>query len=120
MAEDKIVIIPVAEYAKLITRYQESLALSSPVPTATCNNVTGLVSSSSKWIIDSGATDHMIGNHHLFSTYAPYANASIITIANGSNFCVIGSGSVHPTPPIHLPSVLNVLTLLLIFSLLVN
>ena len=108
MAEDKMVTISAAEYAKLITRYQESLALSSPVPTATGNNVTGLFSSSSKWIIDSGATDHMTGNHHLFSSYAPYANPSRITIANGSNSCVIGSGSVHPTPSIHLPSVLNV------------
>ena len=108
MAEDKMVTISAVEYAKLITRYQEYLALSSPVPTATGNNVTGLFSSSSKWIIDSGATDHMTGNHHLFSSYTPYANPSSITIANGSNSCVIGSGSVHPTPSIHLPSVLNV------------
>ena len=71
MAEDKMVTISAAEYAKLITRYQESLALSSPVLTVTGNNVTGLVSSSFKWIIDSGATDHITGNHYLFSSYAP-------------------------------------------------
>ena len=39
MVEDKMVTIPADEYAKLITRYQESLALSSPVPTAIGNNV---------------------------------------------------------------------------------
>ena len=57
------VTMPAAEYAKLITKYQESLALSSSaIPTATSNNDTALVSSS-KWVIDSGTTDHTTGSY---------------------------------------------------------
>ena len=67
-----------------------------------------LATSSSKWIIDSGATDHMTGNRHLFSSFTPYASPSFITIADGSYSRVLGSGTVQPTPSINLTSVLNV------------
>ena len=36
------------------------------------------------WIIDSGASDHMIDAHHLFSTYSPCAGNLKIKIANGT------------------------------------
>ncbi|KAK8359489.1 hypothetical protein V6Z12_A04G098800 [Gossypium hirsutum] len=38
----------------------------------------------SSWILDSGASDHMIGNSTLFQTYTPCHNQSRIHIADGS------------------------------------
>ena len=81
---------------------------SSSIALGIGNIASSFATSSSKWIIDSGATDHMTGNHHLFSSHTPYANPSSITIANGSYSRVIGSGTVEPTPSIPLSHVLNV------------
>ena len=39
-------------------------------------------SSSSGWVIDSKATDHMIGNSGLFSTFQ--SQPSIVTLVDGS------------------------------------
>ena len=57
-------------------------------------------SSSSGWVIDSKATDHMIGNSGLFSTFQ--SQPSIVTLVDGSQSCVFGSGSIFPTPSIPL------------------
>ena len=70
---------------------------SSSVSLAIGNIASSLATCSSKWIIDSGATDHLTGNHHLFSSYAPYATPSSITIANGSYSCILGSDTAQPT-----------------------
>ena len=90
----------------------QSSDISDPAPSEPTALATGnsdsCLATSSKWIIDSGATDHMTGNHHLFSSYAPYANPSSITIANGSYTRVLGSRNVTPTPSVSLSSVLNV------------
>ena len=64
-------------------------------------------SSSSKWIIDSGATYHMIGNSGLFSTFQSQPSPSNVTLADGSQSCVLGSGTIMPTPSIPLTSVLS-------------
>ena len=64
-------------------------------------------SSSSKWVIDSRATDHMTGNSSLFSTFQSQPSPSIVTLADGSHSCVLGSSTIVPTPSIPLTSVLN-------------
>ena len=67
-----------------------------------------LVSSSSfEWVIDSGATDHMTGNSSLFSTFQSQPSPSAVTLADGSHSCVLGSGTIVPTPSIPLTSVLS-------------
>ena len=58
---------------------------------------TCLISSSSKWVIDSGATDHMIGNFCLFTTFQ----------LDGSTSCVLGSRTIHPTPLITLTYIMS-------------
>ena len=63
-------------------------------------------SSSSEWIIDYGATDHMTGNSSLFSTFQSQPSTSIVTLANGSQSCVLGSCTNFPTPSLPLSSVL--------------
>ena len=68
---------------------------------------TYFISSSSTWVIDSGATDHMTGNSSLFSAFQSHPSTSTVTLADGSTSCVLGSGTIHPTPLIPLTSVMS-------------
>ena len=67
---------------------------------------TCLISSSSKWVIDFGATYHMTGNFSLFTTFQLYPSTFTVTLVNGSTSCVLGSGTIHPTSLITLTSVM--------------
>ncbi|KAL6332591.1 hypothetical protein AAG906_009013 [Vitis piasezkii] len=64
---------------------------------------TCLVSSSNKWIIDSGATDHMTSNHKPFSTFRTHSTPPV-TVADGSTYEIKRSGTVKPTSSITLSS----------------
>ena len=66
-----------------------------------------LSSSSSEWVIDSGATDHMTSNSSLFFTFQLQPSPPTVTLADGSHSCVLGSGTIVPTPSIPLTSVLS-------------
>ncbi|XP_071933223.1 uncharacterized protein [Coffea arabica] len=106
---EKSVMISADEFAKF-SQYQESLKFSStPITTIAESGKpnTCLVFSSSKWVIDSGATDHMISNSSLFSTFQPHTSVPTVTLTDGSKSRVLRSGSVNPTPLISLSSVLN-------------
>ena len=48
----------------------------------------------SAWIVDSGASDHMIVNITNFSKYLPYHDNSTAHIANGTHLVVVGKGLV--------------------------
>ena len=91
--------------------YQESLKSPSTPITAIVesgNPIKCLVSSSSsEWVIDSRATDHMTGNSILFSTFQSHPSTSSITLANGSQPCVLRSSTIFPTPSLPLSSILN-------------
>ena len=52
---------------------------------------TCFISSFSTWVIDSGATDHMIGNSSLFPTFQSHSSTFIVTLVDESTFCVLGS-----------------------------
>ena len=90
--------------------YQKSLQSASPSiitliesgKTNTC-----FVYSSSTWVIDSGATNHMTGNSKLFTTFQSHLSTSTVTLENGSTSCVLGSRTTHPTPLITLTSILS-------------
>ena len=69
--------------------YQESLKSASTSVTTLAElgtTNTCLISSSSKWIIDSRATNHMIGNFNLFTMFQSHPSTSTVTLANGSTF----------------------------------
>ena len=98
---------------KLVRFHLHQESLKSPsipitVIAESSNPNTCLVSSlSSKWVIDSRAIDHMTGNSNLFSTFQSQPSTSTVTFANGSQSCIVGSGTVFPTPSIPLSSVLS-------------
>ncbi|WMV18210.1 hypothetical protein MTR67_011595 [Solanum verrucosum] len=96
------VTISADEYAKL-TKYQESM----PAPALTESGNKCLISSSSNWIIDSSATNHMTGNPNFFSKFRAHKAPSSVTIADGSSYTIEGSGTVNPTSSITLSSVLG-------------
>nr|CAN76556.1 hypothetical protein VITISV_034790 [Vitis vinifera] len=102
---EKIVTMITEEFTKY-SQYQEALEASTPISALVESGKTCLVSSSNKWIIDSSAIDHMIGNHNTFSTFKPHY-APPITVVDGSTYKIKGSGTVKPTSSITLSSVLN-------------
>ena len=68
---------------------------------------TYFISSSSTWVINSGATDHMKSNSSLFTTFQSHPSTSTVTLADGSTSCVFGLRTNHLTPLITLTSVLS-------------
>ena len=65
------------------------------------------ISSSSTWVIDSRATDHMTDNSNLFTTFQSHPSTSTVTLAYGSTSCVLGSRTIHLTPLITFTFVLS-------------
>ena len=60
------------------------------------------------WIIDSGASDHMTGHRHFFSSYCPCSSPRQVRIANDSSVKVAGIGSIILSPSLMLLNVLHV------------
>lgn len=56
------------------------------------------VFSSSKWVINSSAIDHMMGDLSLFSTFLSHTTTSNSTLADGSTLFILVYGIVNPTP----------------------
>ena len=109
-ASNQSVQFSVAELARF-QLYQDSLRSPSTPITAFVEsgnpNKCLVSSSSSEWVIDSGATDHMTGNSSLFSTFQSQPSPSTVTLADGSHSCVLGLGTIVPTPSIPLTLVLS-------------
>ncbi|KAL4011672.1 hypothetical protein IC575_028733 [Cucumis melo] len=66
-----------------------------------------LLTSSTKWVIDSGVTAYMIGNYRIFSRPLFLAPFPSITLVDGSTSSVLGSSTIHLTPSFSLSSVLH-------------
>ena len=91
--------------------YQDSLRSPSTLITAIDKsgkpNKCLVSSSSSEWVIDSRAINHMTSNSSLFSTFQSQPSPSTVTLVDGSHSCVLGSGTIIPTPSIPLSLVLS-------------
>ena len=70
---------------------------------------TCLISSTSKWVIDSRVIDHMTGKSSLFTMFQLHPSTSTVTLADGSTYYVLGSRKIHPTSLITLTFVLSLL-----------
>jgi hypothetical protein len=60
------------------------------------------------WIIDSRATNHMIGASNLFTSYIPCSGKDKVWVADGSTVPIIGRGSIQCTKTLSLSPVLHV------------
>ncbi|CAL5357812.1 unnamed protein product [Camellia sinensis] len=99
---------------RLMARLDSSSAL-APSSSASFNFAhTGIsasalsASSSSPWIIDSGATDHMTGTSSFFHSYSPSSGRDKVRVADGTLSSISGKGSVRCTSLLSLSSVLRV------------
>lgn len=64
--------------------------------------------SNTRWIINSGVTNHMTGLQHLFNSYFPCSTGYCITIANGTCSPIVGIGTNQLSAILVLKSVLHV------------
>lgn len=69
------------------------------------------------WILDSGASDHVVGNHSLVHNLLPPIISHNITLANGSKAQVPGIGQVSLLPSLSLDSVLFQLVNIFVLSI---
>lgn len=92
----KVIFVLVHEYAEFF-QFQKSLKEPILVTTFAESRKTCFFSSLNKWVIDSGAINHMIGNSNMFSSFQPHKTLSLVTVANGSTCIIVGSGTVKPT-----------------------
>ncbi|KAJ9542741.1 LOW QUALITY PROTEIN: hypothetical protein OSB04_029247 [Centaurea solstitialis] len=98
---------PKDEQAHYQSRGVENPTTSTAAFAETGNSGKCLVSSSSKWVIDSGASDHMTGNPNLLSDFTKHTPSARVTVADGNLSQVEGSGTVKLSPSVLLSSVLS-------------
>jgi len=83
--------------------------VSSSTTLAHFNNSTVCLShSTGSWVLDSGASDHVVGDPSLISNLSPPKISHNITVANGSKAQVTGIGQASPLPSLSLNYVLFV------------
>ena len=102
------VILTPSEYEEYLRHTQATKSSSIASVVQTGNVSTCLTHSSTPWILDTGASDHISGNKDLFSSLTFPSPLPIITLANGSQTIDKGIGSVYPLPFLPLTSVLYV------------
>jgi len=80
---------------------------SVPGTTRSALNATVLPISSSSWIMDTGATDHMTGESRILSSFSS-ASSEKVRLADGSLTPISGLGTAVVSPSLSLSSVLLV------------
>lgn len=95
----------------LATYYNEFLQLkethqpSSSATVAQSGNPVAFVSTSAslgRWVLESGASDHMTGNKFILSNLSYYDSLPSVTVADDSKIKVQGFGQAHPLPNLSL------------------
>ena len=105
------------EQSKTSHQAANILSTSNPLPSFSGNTIChttfssmkieNLTSASSTWIIDTGATDHIIHSINLFSTITKVLN-TFVKLPNGENVTVTHLGTVHLSEGLVLKDVLCV------------
>lgn len=71
-------------------------------------NVFLSISNSTPWIIDSGASSHMISNRSIYSSYSPSCHSSFVVLVDDSRTNVLGEWAIYANPNLRFSSVLYV------------
>jgi len=91
--------------------YQQSKNSSVAATFAQIGNVTTCFARSPNigpWILDSGASEHISGNKHLFTNLSSSSSLPLVTLANGCKTAATGIGQAQILPSIFVDSVLYV------------
>lgn len=110
-------ILASAEYFSEFSQYQTSLNESTSVNDFTESTKICIITSSNKWVIDTGVTNHMTGNPNMFSSFQSHKAPSLVTVADGSTCNSVEYGTIKPTSSVTLSSVLGLPKWLLILFL---
>ena len=102
------VILTTGEYEEYLRLTQVAKSSSIASVAQTSNVSVCLTHSSTPWILDIEASDHISGNKDLFSSLSFPSPLPIITLAHGSQTIAKGIGSVCSLPSLPLTSVLYV------------
>ena len=98
-----------ADYDRLIRRWSSAALAQTPVGVSSQGPSTALLASStSTWIIDSRASNHMLGSDSLLSWISKLPKPEYVFIADGRSCSVTGKGNASPTPQLPLQDVLCV------------
>ena len=89
-------------------RYQAatSVSVASIAQTGNVSVCSTQTPSLGQWILDFGASDHIFGNKHLFSSITTTSALPTVTLANGSQTMAKGISLPHPLPSLPLHSIL--------------
>lgn len=103
---NKTVLMTADEFERY-AKYQETLEKnpSGHISFSTTAVVASIEKPSSKWITDSGATDHMTGNSYLLSDIQSNESTHAVTLADGSQTHVYGTGKANSHTQLPLKSV---------------
>ena len=88
--------------------WKQSQASTSTANLASTSGTHAFLASRLSWVIDSGASAHMIGTPSTFSSLTPTTAYPPISIADDRSCSVKGYGSTKPTPSLTLHNVLYV------------
>ena len=102
------VILTPSEYEEYLRLTQASKSSSIASNAQTSNVSACLTHSSTPWILDTGASNHISGNKDLFSFLTFPSPLPTITLANGSHTIAKGIGSVCSLPSLPFTSLLYV------------
>ena len=96
------------DYLKILQTQQKPSSSGTVAHKGTCSAAINDSFLSSKWIVDSGASDHMTSDAKMFVSYLPLSGKDKIKTANGSSSTIAGSGTINLSDSLKLESVLHV------------
>ena len=94
----RVVSIPEKEYNRLLSLYSNSIGSDSTATLAQQDTSTACLATQDPWVIDSSATDHMIGTSGLVSNLEQSSSFPNVTLADGSATTISGLGTTNLSP----------------------
>ena len=94
----RVVSIPKKEYNRLLSLYSNSIGSDSTATLAQQGTSTACLATQDPWVIDSSATDHMIGTSGLVSNLEQSSSFPNVTLADGSATTISGLGTTNLSP----------------------